>query len=206
MKPPETCPRSRPEPGAGERGAGEPIQILQFGTRLFIGCDPGSCTLSCDKAHDGTDFDGVIARWAVPHFGQKPAGSALNAVALCLLRHMAASNPARGELRGGSVRTGNGVVWVDDFCLWTVVPWHPPCEGLAGGCETCLRMLPHSERLDAEWQELCADLGVPLSAEKQKASSGVRQFRLRHRGGCGADPAGEAGEAPWLSRPMALSR
>ena len=115
--------------------------------------------------------DGVIARWAVPHFGQKPAGSALNAVALCLLRHMAARNPGSGELRGASVRTGNGVVWVDDFCLWTVVPWHPPCDGLQGGCTTCLQMLPHSERLDADWQELCADLGVPLSGEKHKTSS-----------------------------------
>ena len=156
-------------PGPGLPG--EPVQVLQFGLRLFIGCDPSSCSLTCDKTHHGTDFDGVIARWAVPHFGQKPAGSAWNALALCLLRHMATRNPASGELRGASVRTGNGVVWVDDFCLWTVVPWHPACGGLVGGCGVCLEYLPHSERLDADWQELCADLGVPLSAEKHKRSS-----------------------------------
>ena len=78
-------------------------------------------------------FDGCVARWAVAHFGQKPAGSPLNCIALCLLRHAALRGPAQGELRGFSVNTLLGVVWVADFTFYRPVPWHPPCAGLTGG-------------------------------------------------------------------------
>ena len=156
-RPPEASPPTR-----------QPIQRLVFGWRLFVGCTPYSCSGTCDKAHAGADFDGVIMRWAVPHFGQKLAGSVLNAAALCLLRYMALRNPAPGERRGASVRTGNGVVWVDDFAFWTVVVAHALCTGLAGGCPVCLEHLPHAQRLAAEWKELCEKLGVPLSDDKHQ--------------------------------------
>jgi hypothetical protein len=97
--------------------------------------------------------------------------SVLNAVTLCLLRHMALRNPAPGERRGASINTGNGVVWVDDFAFWVVVLAHALCAGLEGGCPICLEHLPHAERLDAEWKALCARLGVPLSADKHQPSS-----------------------------------
>lgn len=159
-KPPDAAPRER-----------RPYQEPVFGWRPCLGCSPRTCNGTCDKAHAGADFDGFITRWAVPHFGQKPAGSVLNAIALCLLRYMALRNPAPGERRGASVRTGNGVVWVDDFALWVAVVAHALCSGLAGGCPVCLSFLPHAERLDADWKELCKMLGVSLNEDKhQKAS------------------------------------
>ena len=161
-------PRRPPE---ATRGPRRPYQQLVFGHKLFVGCTPYTCSGTCDKAHEGADFDSFICRWAVPHFGQSPAGSVLNAVALCLLRHMALRNPAPGERRGASINTGNGVVWVDDFAFWIVVLAHALCAGLEGGCPVCLEHLPHAERLDAEWQALCARLGVPLSADKHQPSS-----------------------------------
>ena len=136
-----------------------------------IGCDPNGCLMSCDKSYAGVDFDGTIARWAVPHFGQKLAGSVLNAVALCLLRYMALRNPAPGERRGASVRTGNGVVWVDDFVFWIVVAYHAFCAGLAGGCPICLSFLPHAERLAADWKQLCRILAIPLCEDKYQGPS-----------------------------------
>jgi hypothetical protein len=48
----------------------------------------------------GMYFDGFLARWAVAHFGQAPAGSPLNCIALCLLRHAALRGPHDGDLRG----------------------------------------------------------------------------------------------------------
>ena len=60
-------------------------------------------------------FDGCVCRWAVAHFGQKPAGSPLNCIALCRLRQAALRGPEPGEFRGCSERTLLGVVWVDDF-------------------------------------------------------------------------------------------
>ena len=93
-----------------------------------VGCDPRNCSRSCDKAHAGVDYNRTLARLAVPHFGQSSAGSALNAIALCLLSFMASHNPAPGERRGASVRTVNGVVWVDDFQFWTVALAHTLCN------------------------------------------------------------------------------
>lgn len=171
-RPPETPSQPPEEPSQPPKKpaqARRPVQRLVFGWRLFVGCTPYSCSGTCDKAHAGADFDGIIMRWAVPHFGQKPAGSVLNAVALCLLRYMALRNPAPGERRGASVRTGNGVVWVDDFAFWTVVVAHPTCAGLMGGCPVCLEHLPHAQRLAAFWKDLCGQLGVPLSDDKYQA-------------------------------------
>ena len=164
-------PRRPPEAADSRPPARLPVQKIEFGWKLHVGCDPRNCSHSCDKSHAGVDFDGTLARWAVPHFGQSPAGSALNAIALCLLRFMAARNPAPGERRGASVRTGNGVVWVDDFAFWTVVRAHALCRGLDAGCPVCIEFLPHAQRLSREWKELCSKLGVPLSESKHQAPS-----------------------------------
>ena len=162
-------PRRPPEPRS-------PRQVPVFGHRLFLGCSPTTCAGSCDKAHAGVDFDGHIMRWAVPHFGQSTAGSVLNVLALCLLRFMALRNPASGERRGASVRTGNGVVWVDDFAFWAFVRAHALCTGLTGGCTVCLEYLPHAERLEAEWQELCERLGISLNDDKRQAPSQLPNY------------------------------
>ena len=82
------------------------------------------------------------------HFGQAPAGSQLNCIALCLLRHATLRGPHDGDLRGASSRSMHGVVWVDDFVFYSQVAWHAACQGLAGGCPTCLKALADAELLD----------------------------------------------------------
>jgi hypothetical protein len=84
-------------------------------------------------------------------FGQKPAGSPLNCVVLCLLRHGAMRGPAAGERRGASRRSLLCCAWVDYFAFYRWV------------------------RVDTFWMNLCYDLGVPavlLNLEK-------RQLRLQ---------------------------
>jgi hypothetical protein len=106
--------------------------------------------------------------WVVAHFGQAPAGSPLNCIALCLLRHAALRGPAAGDLRGASSRSLHGVVWVDDFVFYSQVAWHAACAGLAGGCAWCRSALAEAEALDAWWSELCGLLGVPLNMAKHQ--------------------------------------
>ena len=139
-----------------------------FGWRLHVGCWSGSCCQTCDKAFTGMFFDGCVARWAVAHFGQKPAGCPLNCVALCLLRHAALRGAAAGELRGASSRSLLGVVWVDDFTFYRQVPPHPACGGLQGGCPVCRGSLAEAEQLDEWWMDLCSQLGVSLNLVKHQ--------------------------------------
>ena len=61
-----------------ESNSTEPQQQFEFGWRLHVGCWPGDCCQTCDKAYIGMPMDGCVARWAVAYFGQKPAGSPLN--------------------------------------------------------------------------------------------------------------------------------
>jgi hypothetical protein len=154
------------QPAPGPHG---PQAIFVFGWRLHVGCYPGTCCQTCDKALCGFFFDGCLARWAVAHFGQAPAGSQLNCIALCLLRHAAMRGPASGDLRGGSSRSMHGVVWVDDFVFYHLVAWHDACAGLSGGCPECLRALAHANANDAWWTDLCAMLGVPLNMKKHQS-------------------------------------
>ena len=149
-------------------GNREPQEQLQFGWRLHVGCWPWNCCHTCDKAHSGMEFDGCCCRWAVAHFGQKTAGSPLNCVVLCLLRHGAMRAPAAGERRGASKRSLLGVAWVDDFAFYRWVRPHPPCAGLAGGCPVCQVGLTEAEALDVFWMELCESLGVPLNLIKRQ--------------------------------------
>ena len=153
------------QPAPGPHG---PQAIFDYGWRLHVGCWPGDCCQTCDKSMCGMYFDGCVCRWAVAHFGQAPAGSPLNCIALCLLRHAALRGPAAGELRGASSRSMHGVVWVDDFVFYSQAAWHEACMGLAGGCPVCLVVLEQAEVLDAWWIELCDILGVPLNMEKHQ--------------------------------------
>ena len=139
-----------------------------FGWRLHLGCWPGACGQTCDKSYCAMYTDGCIARWAVAHFGQKPAGCPLNCIALCLLRHAALRGANAGELRGASVRSMLGVVWVDDFVFHKRVKWHEPCGGLAAGCPVCGSALAAAEVLDEWWMDLNRQLGVSLNVEKHQ--------------------------------------
>jgi hypothetical protein len=141
-----------------------------FGWRLgpILGCWPGKCGQTCDKSYCAMYTDGCIARWAVAHFGQKLAGCPLNCIALCLLRHAALRGANEGELRGASVRSMLGVVWVDDFVFHKRVEWHEPCGGLAAGCTVCGRSLAAAQVLDEWWMGLNRQLGVSLNVEKHQ--------------------------------------
>jgi hypothetical protein len=126
---------------------------------------------TCDKALCCCYIDGTVARWAVAHFGQAPAGSPLNCIALCLLRHAALRWPAAGDLRGASSHSLRGVVWVNDFVFYFLKPWHDACYGLAGGCPVCRCALVDVEALDAWWIDLCQMLGVQLNMTKHQCCS-----------------------------------
>ncbi len=122
-------------------------------------------------------FDGCTARWAVAHFSQKPAGCPLNCIALCLLRHAALRGANEGKLRGASVRSMIGVVWVDGFVFHKRhgVEWHEPCGGLAAArrraalcAAAAWRRLAAAEVLDEWWMDLNRQLGVSLKVEKHQ--------------------------------------
>ena len=153
------------QPAPGPHG---PQIRFIFGWRLHLGCWPGACSHTCDKSYCGMYFDGCVARWAVAHFGQKPAGCPLNCIALCLLRHAALRGANTGELRGASDRSMLGVVWVDDFVFHKRVQWHEPCGGLAGGCLVCGRGLAAAIVLDEWWMDLNRQLGVSLNDDKHQ--------------------------------------
>jgi hypothetical protein len=80
---------------------GPPARFV-FGWCLHMGCWPGDCCQTCNKALCGMFFDGCVAWWAVAHFSQKLAGCSLNCVGLCLLRHATLRGQNPGELRGAS--------------------------------------------------------------------------------------------------------
>jgi len=73
--------------------------------KSHIGCLPKSCLQACDKSACGCATDGCVMWWAGAHFGQSPACSGLNCMALCLLRHLARRDPYPGERRGASGRS-----------------------------------------------------------------------------------------------------
>jgi hypothetical protein len=66
--------------------------------RLVMGCDPFSCLGFCDKAMSGLCIDGFIARFAAAHFGQRNAGSPLNALMRCIQRFLARRGPPPAPL------------------------------------------------------------------------------------------------------------
>ena len=63
--------------------------------RPHLGCTPLTCLGFCDKAMSGFEVDGFIGRFAAAHFGQRNAGSPLNALLRCILRFLARRGPAR---------------------------------------------------------------------------------------------------------------
>jgi hypothetical protein len=59
-----------------------------------MGCDPYTCLGFCDKAMSGFCIDGFVGRFAAAHFGQRNAGSPLNALMRCIQRFLARRAPA----------------------------------------------------------------------------------------------------------------
>jgi len=62
---------------------------LVWARRLVLGCDPSTCWGFCDKAMSGFCVDGFLMRFAAAHFGQRNAGSPLNAFMRTVLRFLA---------------------------------------------------------------------------------------------------------------------
>ncbi len=164
------------QPAPGPHG---PQAIFEYGWRLHVCCWPCNCCQTCDKSLCGFFFDGQLARWAVAHFGQAPAGSPLNCIAMCLLRHAAMRGPAAGYLRSASSRSMHGVVWVDDFIFYHLVAWH---AAWSGGCPTFLSDLAAAEEKDAVVDSSLRDAQRPadfVQAPAMQAICGVQRCALR---------------------------
>ena len=158
--------------------------------RLVLGCDPFTCLGFCDKAMSGFCIDGFVGRFAAAHFGQRNAGSPLNALMRCIQRFLARRAPAparRPHTRRAApapasppppaVRRGlhdtalHSAVWVDDTVFATKTPPHGPCAGLTGGCPVCGRTARAARRSQLGWHRLAHDLGLGLSDDKRQLPS-----------------------------------
>ena len=79
--------------------------VVKWVRGWMIGCSPETCSGTCDKALSGFSIGNHDFRFACTTFGQKTAGSPLNAIALTVVR----------KLRQLSIPI-HALVWVDDFC------------------------------------------------------------------------------------------
>jgi hypothetical protein len=151
-----------------------------------MGCDPYTCLGFCDKAMSGFCIDGFVGRFAAAHFGQRNAGSPLNALMRCIQRFLARRAPApapRPNTRRlaspetDPVRRGlhdtalHTAVWVDDTVFVTKTPLHGLCSGLTGGCPVCVRSARASRRSQLGWHRLADELGLGLSDDKRQLPS-----------------------------------
>jgi hypothetical protein len=166
--------------------------------RLTMGCDPFNCLGFCDKAMSGFCIDGFVGRFAAAHFGQRNAGSPLNALMRCIQRALArrAPPPVRpnsrrqpapcpflgpasglpaasptGLRRGLNPEALHSVVWVDDTVFVTKTPPHAACPGLAGACPICARSARSASRSQSFWHRLAHSLGLGLSDDKRQTPS-----------------------------------
>ena len=148
---------------------------LVWAWRLVLGCDPTTCLGFCDKAMSGFCIDGFVARFAAAHFGQRNAGSPLNAFMRAVLRYLAsrhsAADAAKGLRRGLGPRALHSAVWVDDTVFVTKTVPHPPCAGLGGGCPVCRASARRAARSQTGWHRLAERLGLGLSDDKRQLPS-----------------------------------
>jgi hypothetical protein len=61
--------------------------------KMVLGGDPSTCLGFCDKAMSGFCIDGFVARFAAAHFGQRNAGSPLNAFMRVVPQFLALRHP-----------------------------------------------------------------------------------------------------------------
>jgi hypothetical protein len=154
--------------------------------RLVMGCDPWTCLGLCDKAMSGFCIDGFVGRFAAAHFGQRNAGSPLNAMMRTIQRFLARRGPApkmtvrsRRVLepspppppRGLGGEALHSAVWVDDTVFVHKTPRHPTCAGLDGGCPVCASAAAATRRAQTGWHRLAAALGLGLSVDKRQNPS-----------------------------------
>jgi len=145
-----------------------------------LGCTPETCTGTCDKSRSGVDLDGMLARFASAHFGEKPAGSPLGVLMLELRRYFARRPSFCGGLPRGRHVPGGGRVdsasWVDDLLLLLKSRYHGRCGGTANGCKTWADTQELADLLERHWLWLAAELGLPLSEDKRQRASQVWEY------------------------------
>ena len=145
-----------------------------------LGCTPETCTGTCDKSRSGVDLDGMLARFASAHFGEKPAGSPLGVLMLELRRYFARRSSFSGGLPRGRHVPGGGRVdsasWVDDMLLLLKSRYHGRCGGTANGCKTCADTKELADLLEEHWLWLAAELGLPLSEDKRQRAAQIWEY------------------------------
>jgi hypothetical protein len=161
------------------------VAIKKNGSREWrwttrLGCTPETCTGTCDKSRSGVDLDGMLARFASAHFGEKPAGSPLGVLMLELRRYFARRPSFRGGLPKGRHVPGGGRVdsasWVDDLLLLLKSRYHGRCGGATNGCKTCADTKELADLLEEHWLWLAAELGLPLSEDKRQRASQIWEY------------------------------
>lgn len=134
--------------------------------RYFLGCSPSTCLGTCDKARSGICLDGFLFRFAAAQFGQKLAGSPLNALFFPIIRHLV------NRFRGNSPLLGLLCsLWVDDLFLAQNVNPHGSCGGLLAGCAICVAAKLAFAKTQSYWHQLACDLGITLSPSKRQEIS-----------------------------------
>ena len=121
----------------------------------IVGCDPETCVGGCDKDMSGISIAGHVFRFAACQFGQKTAGSPLNALVMSVAKYFA--------------RLPDPVyvaAWVDDLHFSMRTPPHPPCLGHVGGCPVCQGAYERAVQAEALWHKKAKALNLPLSEGK----------------------------------------
>lgn len=141
----------------------QPDGTVAWSKRYFLGCSPRTCLGTCDKARSGIYLDGFLFRFAAAQFGQKLAGSPLNALFFPIIRHLGRRFPRCGVLLGLLL-----FLWVDDLLMAQNVVRHDACRGLTAGCEVCKAGAALFAQAQTYWHQLASDLGIRLSPSKRQ--------------------------------------
>ena len=128
---------------------------LSWTDGFIVGCGPDTCLGGCDKDMSGLSISGHIFRFAACQFGQKTAGSPLNALVMSVAKFFARlPDPV------------HVAAWVDDLHFSMRTPPHPPCRGHVGGCPVCHQAYNRAVQAEALWRDKAKALNLPLSDGK----------------------------------------
>lgn len=144
----------------------QPDGALSASRLHYLGCSPRTCLGTCDKARSGICLDGFLFRFAAAQFGQKLAGSPLNALFLPIIRHLFRRFGPSGLLLGILC-----FLWVDDLFMAQNIAAHGRCGGLSLGCPVCISAAGRFALAQSYWHSLAVDLGITLSLSKRQQIS-----------------------------------
>lgn len=141
----------------------QPDGSMAWASRRFLGCSPRTCLGTCDKARSGICLEGHLFRFAAAQFGQKLAGSPLNALFFPIMRHLVRRFSRFGQLMGLLC-----FLWVDDMLLAQNILEHGRCGGIGAGCVTCTAAAAAFRTAQSYWHALACELGITLSLSKRQ--------------------------------------